>query len=316
MTQSLGSEDYLAVYARNHASESTASIGKKRIMWARKLTNELLVAGPFLMLAIMAIKSRTNYDPWETPGNPAEVESRIDAYVKPMKVLNQALEGRDDAKIRLVARDWLDRHLKGELRPLPPCSYVDSTREGVKGQITLAKNRLVYRLIEQSEAAQSKGDSKASVSDALLAYKVADVLKYSDFSTVYDTARAQMRIFATLEKALKDAAPDQKKWVRLTLDKPGLDVKSLNRILLQARNMYTASLRAKGQQSLPIEDTQQFAQIGTALHRRCDSESLQGVRKLIVASNGDMPRILTTAKLAWQMESMRDAKAKALLSSF
>lgn len=316
MTQSLGSEDYLAVYARNHASESTASIGKKRIMWARKLTNELLVAGPFLMLAIMAIKSRTNYDPWETPGNSAEVEARIDAYVKPMKVLNQALEGRDDAKIRLVARDWLDRHLKGELRPLPPCSYVDSTREGVKGQITLAKNRLVYRLIEQSEAAQSKGDSKASVSDALLAYKVADVLKYSDFSTVYDTARAQMRIFATLEKALKDAAPDQKKWVRLTLDKPGLDVKSLNRILLQARNMYTASLRAKGQQSLPIEDTQQFAQIGTALHRRCDSESLQGVRKLIVASNGDMPRILTTAKLAWQMESMRDAKAKALLSSF
>ena len=72
-------------------------------------------------------------------------------------------------------------------------------------------------------------------------------------------------------------------------------------------------MQATGQQSLPIEDTQQFAQIGTVLHSRCDAESLQNVRRMIVASNGDMPRILTTAKLAWQLENQLEQESKNLL---
>lgn len=313
MTQSLGSEDYLAVYARNHASNSKTSIGNRFSMWARKLTNELLVAGPFLMLAIMAIKSRTNYDPWETPRNTADVESRIDAYVKPMQTLDQALESGNSDQIRTAAKLWIDGQEAGALRPLPPCSYVDSTRDGVKGQVTLAKNRLVYRLIELSEHHLEADQPTKALDDALLAFRVADVLKFSDFSTVYDTCRAQLRIMKTVETALKQAKDCQRSEIRALLAKCTVDLKPLNRILLQSRRLYTESLRATGQESLPIEDTQQFAQIGSAMQARCDAENLQNVRRLIVASNGDMPRILTTAKLAWQIENQREEAAKTLL---
>lgn len=313
MTQPTVPEDSLAVYARNHASNSQTSIGNKFTMWARKLTNELLVAGPFLMLAIMAIKSRTNYDPWESPRNTADVESRIDAYIQPMKSLNQALELGDDASVRQVAREWIDQHERGVLRPLPPCSYVDSTRDGVKGQVTLGKNRLTYRLIDQSDELLAAGRTAEAVSDALLAYRVASVLKFSDFTTVYDTCRAQLRVLKTLQDAKARLGPEQKKEVRHLLAECVVDVKPLNRILLQSRRLYTESLQARGQQSLPIEDTQQFTQIGNVLQARCDAESLQSVRRLIVASNGDMPRILTTAKLAWQMENQLEKASTTLL---
>ncbi|MBX7131399.1 MAG: hypothetical protein K1X67_01850 [Fimbriimonadaceae bacterium] len=261
----------------------------------------------------MAIKSRTNYDPWESPRNTADVESRIDAYIQPMKGLNQALELGDEASVREVAREWIDQHERGVLRPLPPCSYVDSTRDGVKGQITLGKNRLTYRLIDQSDELLAAGRTSEAISDALLAYKVANVLKFSDFTTVYDTCRAQLRVLKTLEDARSRLGPEQKKEVRHLLAGYVVDVKPLNRILLQSRRLYTESLQAKGQESLPIEDTQQFTQIGNVLQARCDAESLQSVRRLIVASNGDMPRILTTAKLAWQMENQLEKASKTLL---
>jgi hypothetical protein len=288
--------------------------GKKTNMWARKLTNELLVAGPFLMLAIMAIKSRTYFDPWESPHNNAEVEARVDAFVGPMKAASKLGDYTDASQLRTVAQLWVDDAAPGKLKPLSLCTVVDSMRDGVKGQIVTTKNHMTSTLEELSQVELAQGNRKQALSDSLLAYRLAEVIKYSDFSTVYDTVRGQMHALKTLKECIPGASASERREVATVVLSSGFDAKPLNRILLQTRTNYAECLRAQGRRSLPIEDTQQFAQVGSMMQAKCDDRGVRQMRSLIVASNGEMPRILTTAKLAWQMENARFAAVKELVS--
>lgn len=285
---------------------------KNKSMWARKLVNELLVAGPFLMLAIISIRTRTNFDPWEAPRNTAEVEARVDAYVEPVRAIT--LLGQDPAPeaVRSVAKRWLEAADSKRLLELPPCSYLETVRDGVKGQIVTEHNRLCMMVYGIAEAEKKAGDSDRAASDALLAYRLAEVVKYSDFSTVYECSRNQIRFLEFLAN-VAPAAPRSGNEVRRVLKSSDVQLEKLNRVLYRMRTLHQEAMRARGQEALPIEDVQQYAQIGTLIQTRCDVDNLRQVRRMILASNGDMPHILTVTKQAWQIESRRAELAQRVL---
>lgn len=291
---------------------------KNNHMWARKLMNELLVAGPFLMLAIISIKSRTHFDPWEAPRNPPDVEARIDAYVEPMRLAKPVLDmppGKDRSEVLVrVASHWVELHGEGVLKPLPLCSHVDSLRDGVKGQVVTAKNAMVSDLIVLAGTEADRGDTSLAARYGLLAFRLAEVLKYSDFSTVYDTVRGQLRVLRLCEELWPSMSDTDRAAVIETVSGSTQDTHQLKTLVLHARNLHAQSLRAQGLERLPIEDAQQFVVIGTKLEGDCDDDGLREFRRLIVASNGEMPRILTMAKLAWQVEGQRIDAVRRLMA--
>ncbi|HRI43216.1 MAG TPA: hypothetical protein PLL78_00445 [Fimbriimonadaceae bacterium] len=290
----------------------------KSYMWARKFIHELLVAGPFLLLAVIAINARTRFDPWVPPANSPEVESRLDVFVEPMREIRRLGWHADrlDAKLaRKAAAVWLEADAKGQIRDLPPATLDETMRDGVKGQIVTTRNAIAQRLLELAESAQESGESLQSADDALLAYRVAGTMQYSDFTTVYDTIRAQVRAMKMLHACAERLDSARRRAIVAAVEEKRDATADLNKILRHMRRLYDEHALRSGVHRLSIEDTQQFATFGQTIQRECDAQNLQVVRKLIVASHGEMPRILSVAKLAWQSVARRREAAKELVAA-
>lgn len=297
----------------------TMDTRNKSHMWARKFVQEFLVAGPFLLLAVIAIEARTRFDPWIAPTNPPEIEARLDAFVEPMREIRRLgwhADRRDAALARRAAEIWLRAAGEGKIRDLLPATIDDTMRDGVKGQVVTTRNAIAQRLLELAETSLEGADHRRAAADALLAYQVAETMQYSDFSTVYDTTRAQMRAMRTLVACSSHLDDLQRRCVETTLTRTKDGTADLNRILRHMRRLYDEHARRSGEERLSIEDTQQFATFGQTIQGQCDAESLKIARKLIVASHGEMPRILSVAKLAWQSVARRNATAQDVAAMF
>jgi hypothetical protein len=286
-------------------------------MRARKFIQELMVAGPFLLLAILATNARTRFDPWVTPSNPPLVESRLDAFVEPMRQIRRSgwrADRRADDLARTAAAIWLSAHAAGKIGDLPPAVLDETMRDGVKGQIVTTRNAIALQLLELAENASSAGRHDQAAKDALLAYRVADTLQFSDFTTVYDTTRTQIRAMKTLAACADRLDAESRLAIVAALRPRKSATADLNRILRHMRRLYDDYAGRTGVERLSIEDTQQFATFGQTIQGQCDAEGLQVARKLIVASQGEMPRILSVAKLAWQSVARREAAASELVA--
>lgn len=306
------------VHAGKAADPKTMPTRNKSYMWARKFIHELLVAGPFLLLAVIAINARTRFDPWIPPVNSPEVESRLDSFVEPMREIRRLGWHADrlDANLaRKAAAVWLEAHAKGQIRDLPPATLDETMRDGVKGQIVTTRNAIAQRLLELAEAAQESGQHLQAADDALLAYRVADTMQYSDFTTVYDTIRAQMRAMKTMHACAERLDSTRRRAIVAAIEQKRDATADLNKILRHMRRLYEENALRYGVRRLSIEDTQQFATFGQTMQGQCDAQSLQVARKLIVASQGEMPRILSVAKLAWQSVARRKQAAVELVAA-
>jgi hypothetical protein len=149
---------------------------------------KFLVACPILFVSWLGFQSRFKDDSYNVPcGTPVE-DSQVLAYAPYVREVRLTLElnrlSADRRKVLSLARSWDREFTKGRLLPLRQVSFEDAPTEGVRGEITRSRAELVSYLLEDADRLAAKKNYCDATNEVLLAMRLSESLKYSDFPSV------------------------------------------------------------------------------------------------------------------------------------
>ncbi|MEA2553267.1 MAG: hypothetical protein QOJ65_1443, partial [Fimbriimonadaceae bacterium] len=169
---------------------------------AKGIAQHLLLACPIVFSGFVALYSRGYQDNHVTPTGTQEQDARVLAYapfVKESKVVfNKGQIDRE--KLLALATRWDKAASASALKPLVPVSFEDSPEEGGRGEIMLAKSQVVAALLEDSRLLGEAGKADQAANEALLAMRLSESLKYSDFHSVYLAGQEQRKAVSRLHQ--------------------------------------------------------------------------------------------------------------------
>jgi hypothetical protein len=232
------------------------------VMPAKTLVYKAMVAMPALCLAVLGAKARIEYDPFEfvspTPKQNADILAYRGVVQHTAALTIDPYSVPDVEKTRRVAYEWVEGAKQGKLVPLTPVSYDDSTRDGIKSEITF-RDQAVSALV--LFAANQELDSRQydrAVSDALLGIQVAQVIKYSDYPTVMQGSIYERRGFRVLVSALPHLTPVKRLAVKKELADLGPRPDKFQELVQLQRFMFIDYLRRMGVAGTKIEAIRPF----------------------------------------------------------
>jgi hypothetical protein len=114
--------------------------------------------------------------------------------------------GRDEldstGQVRHIAQEWIKGAEDGQLGPLQPVSYDDTTRDGVKSEITMRNGAVASQLLYVAGHEIDLHQYMKSISDAAMGMRVANVIKYSDYPSLLQSDIYVRRGFRLIGVAL------------------------------------------------------------------------------------------------------------------
>ena len=157
-------------------------------MVLRKFMNELLLVSPLVLLGAITVHARTAVNAFEPTQYSPNMNSRIAAYIEPVRFVEKELYGgyynADSYRVRQVGKMWRDLTLSGVLKALPPEAKDDNTRDGIKGQIRKAADELASGLQYVAKQEAKEKNYYQAAQDAVLALEAVQGIKYSDLYSV------------------------------------------------------------------------------------------------------------------------------------
>ncbi len=184
------------------------------VMPAKKVVYKAMIAMPAILLIGLGIKTHVEYDSFEFAAATPKLNSQILAYkdvvAATQKMSDPFARDLDPRFVRSLARLWVTGQKSGRLVALEPVSYDDNCRDGLKGEIMQANQRLSTSLNYISGLELEKKQYAASALDAMLAMKVVDTLKYSDYPTLVTGSLTQRRSLRLISATLPNLnGPDR-----------------------------------------------------------------------------------------------------------
>ncbi len=289
-------------------------------MWARRLTYKLMVAAPFILMTAIAVNSRTYNDGWSTLEAGPELNERIGAYVEPARAV-AALQWKGqnlatDQEVRDVANQWVIGAKLGKLKPLIPAHFGDSTEFGVKEQILSANTTLARRMQIVARNDLLDGRPLLAARDLTLTIKLCDVLKYSDLISLSALSSEQIRTLKLIDEIGPKLDRTVVRSVISELERSRGQTRQLVEMLVKSRNLYSTQADREGSAAVRIVDQEPFVALTSIVRsQRPNAESLKSIRNMIVASRGDIPMVITLAKIAWLRQSDFEKKASETVSA-
>lgn len=169
------------------------------LMSKRTWVYRLMMVGPALTVGYIGLEARSGQASFVTPHYSYELNRRILAYREPlhqMQVHNlRTGKPANMDSVRTVAKFWIKEHKAGRLKELPTEYRGDSIREGVKGQIKLAAQKLISELFRSAESVKDE-NPRLALQDLHLALQVSAIIRRSDLFS--------MGYFGTREKVILD----------------------------------------------------------------------------------------------------------------
>lgn len=157
-------------------------------MVLRKFINELFLVSPLVLLGAITVHARTAVNAFEPTQYSPTMNSRIAAYIEPVRFVEKELYGgyynADSYRVRQVGKMWRDLTMSGVLKALPPEAKDDNTRDGIKGQIRKAADELASGLQYIAKQELKGGNYYLAAQDAVLALEAVEGIKYSDLYSV------------------------------------------------------------------------------------------------------------------------------------
>ncbi|RYG43780.1 hypothetical protein EON79_16315 [bacterium] len=167
------------------------------------------------VLAVMAVGVRARYypdsvEPWHAPKS---AHTRVLAYGKVLSetddIISQATWQIDEKRTKEAAMTWIGAAKDGTLKPLTPTFYTDTTMEGPKIEVERAVARISGSLMTFSEQAREKGNADKAVEYALMAYRMSEITRTGDLTTLATGSSRQRRAMYALAAVLPKAS---EKW--------------------------------------------------------------------------------------------------------
>jgi hypothetical protein len=120
----------------------------------------------------------------------SKTNAKVEAYISPYIRANQALESYNNGdslyEIREIADLWIRRHDSGLLKDIEPVTEDDLTYDGFKRTILDTRDKLITALVSSN--------STHTTEDIVRAYKLGEIMKYSDLISVGQSTNLQIRI--------------------------------------------------------------------------------------------------------------------------
>src|SRR5579885_2392248 len=183
--------------------------------WSRVV----LLACPVLFSAYVATSGRAQPDDDLAPsGTPAQDE-QVFAYAPYVKATDQLLQTSHVKRDQLlaVANKWDKAVQNNTLNPILNVSFEDNMEEGARAEIFQANSRLTGALIDDAQQQAAANNTKLATQDALLAMRLTESLKYSDFHSVFAGCAQEGLEMAFLRELAPEMDPATKAEVRAQL---------------------------------------------------------------------------------------------------
>lgn len=178
---------------------------------ARKLLYSMMLAAPVALMAGIGVHARSYEDPFQFPDSGAD-HRRINAYIPlVIETKQKASEfgNSDETVVIELAKKWLAAKENGDLQPLSPVGTDEFVPTGIKGKILECQLHVSKRLIQLASLRRERGQSTAALQDLVLASKVANIMKYSNFNTFFRCSLMQTHAISQLDKVFDGLTTDE-----------------------------------------------------------------------------------------------------------
>lgn len=207
---------------------------------------------------------------------------------------------RSAEQLSRVAAEWVEGYKVGTLKDLQPKDYLDTSNSGVKDEILSARRTISDALFRVARQFDRRGDRFSAAAAAALCLQFCQVNKYADLTSLAATLSSQHRSAKLLANLMPQLDPTQQAKIGAHLD--GLEFKDLSALIAVSENLYVAFAASDPKHDLR-RDIKIFRTARTLLQDNSVSASTtESIRQLIRRAGGDVPIILTSARVAWERE--------------
>jgi hypothetical protein len=273
----------------NTLPDKTPCADDFKSMSARKLVYRSMVFAPAIFLIGLGVHARSLDDDFHIVANDPSHERAVLAYVPYLKKSAAFVDGSTKQSLpeaRRIAKIWIEGAKSGDLKPLTPIAFEDTSSEGAKSEIFEVNGRIVTCLVTGVTGGVHKKNYHQATEDAVLAVQMAGILKHSDFISLFNSATAQRRAIQEVSGAF-DKLPEKDR-ERLTTLLPLTQTKHdlVTRMIKRSHQLFVTWRQRRGYEPLSIEDTRLLSDI-PALVEGGNAVSLQKMRHRMFASKDD-----------------------------
>lgn len=281
--------------------DQTADDVARKPNWIRAI----MFACPLFFTGFVAVKARTSTDTFDLPaGSPAQ-DAQALAYA-PFVQQSQALLYHGDltpekrVKVLALCRQWDAAVQRDQLTPVFPISFEDSPEEGARGSIFRAKGQLVAFLLTDANHLFHEGKSRPAIEETLLAMRLSESLKYSDFTAVNLSAGEQKRAIEMLSRNLSQLGPQDREKIRGQIKAIIDQAPNLAAMTRFSRIQYYDWLKRSQQQDIAITDVHRVVLLTDRIASDPTSKvTLQYVKRSYMDSpDEDRPEYLSQMRIA------------------
>lgn len=179
--------------------------------WNRFLRMGSAVASAMVIVACVPLPSPPVARNFKFAEMSAEACAQITAYVKPMRMLRECQIQPDyscvKAKARQTADYWLLHRDAHELKDVMPTCAEDTSRDGARNQIVSARETLAHALVFMARDAAARGDKTQAAEDLARAFRLCEIMKYSDSVSLPSSLSVQLYIVEVGKQLAIDTDP-------------------------------------------------------------------------------------------------------------
>lgn len=219
-------------------------------MLVKKAVFQLLAAGPFLLLGLIAISGRTNATTYEFIEYGPAMNDSVLAYADPVRISaaygNAARLSPNRQQLLEAIEFWLTAYRNGELKDIRPATTIFDGRTSAYTSILDARSTLLrdgYDLANEWAALGQYEDAAELYGDLI---ELANVAKYGDFSSLIASAPFQTRVLGSLGAISSELEAAQRCLIATQIE--ALEQPDRNPIVIvnHLASVYSRDLRRKG----------------------------------------------------------------------
>ncbi len=268
-------------------------VGKLSLKSVQRLVYKFMFMSPILLIGGIGVNARVSSDPFEPIGYTPIGQQRILAYrdLVGETMANVGLKTTPAVAISLSDK-WLASYKAGNLQPIYAASEDDSIQDGIRGEIFQSVTGLDDALFRHAKRAAAKGDIADSKVLLIHALELAEIVKYSDFTSLNMLRMDQTRALKKLN-SLKVASAADRHEIANHLKTLLANQRSLDGLAVIVREQYSQSQAKAGLEPVSIEDP-----LANAEGRDLRSNN----QVFLVSQNDAMPEVHSAIRFGYQYE--------------
>jgi hypothetical protein len=299
-----------------NASVLTADLRTVPASWRAVLGALLLV--PLVGSAVLVLSRRAETKEYQFISASDQAHAKVLQYSKLTSSIMQ-VERKLEAPERVVplqklATQWIEAAKAGQLQPLEPVAYDDTSLEGVKNQVFRAAAIVASSLSSDALEKADRGRFEEATDDVLNAFQVIETMWGSDVVSVPMANQRERRIFFVFKSFASHLNCTDRARVLDTISN-SVAKHDLAAIVARARSQYTDAVARDGFERVSRADERLLDSLEGEIAQAVDPEArMKQIRSEVTRRATLAPRPVIDVTLAYLTEVENRRQLAAMLA--